>query len=180
MASYEDTVINPSIDNYIATFGTGARQYLFSAILQFPIGLRSNMDVRYFVKSTSLPESTFEEESIAYPGYPFKMANSRTYGDWTVSLYVDKKAEIYNSYHNWQNLIFDPSTYDVAAPNVYMIDQQLELLNGEMQVVSRYNLFRAWPKAVGALTLDYASTDIITFDVTFSYQYFKNDYFGTE
>jgi hypothetical protein len=40
-------------------------------------------------------------------------------------------------------------------------------LNGDKLL--NVKLINAWPKSIGAITLDYSATDIAQFDVTFSY-----------
>jgi len=181
------------IDSYKTKFLGGAKAYLFFALFTFPnsMGIQTSsnssiMDqmlspfgykagsnvVPYLVKSTSIPDSSFEEITVSYPGIPFKMAGSRSYGDWTVSFNVDEEGTLLNSFNLWHDIIYDPKYNKPGEPATYMATQQLFLLNGAGESTRSYNLVNAWPKSIGAVSLDYSSTDIATVDVTFAYQYF--------
>lgn len=182
--------ISFDIDTYKTRFLGGARQYLFFALLEFPIsigygygnqsslwtafGYGSNADVfPYLVRSTSLPDSSLEEIQVAYPGHPFKMAGGRSYGDWQVSFNVDEKGKILQVFNRWHNLIYDPVSQSASEPETYMVNQQLFLIDGTGEATVGYTLVNAWPKAISQTGLDYASSDIATVDVTFSYQFFQ-------
>ena len=186
--------INFDIDSYKTKFVDGARAYLFFAMFTFPPGIdepvvysnvvmssllsplgygaKDNV-VPYMVKSTSIPDSTFEELIIPYPGLPYKMAGTRTYGDWTVSFNVDNEGVLLRKFHNWHDWIYEPSNNYQTGADFYMVDQNLFLLDGTGNATHKIQLVQAWPKSLGAVGLDYSSTDIATIDVSFSYQYYK-------
>jgi hypothetical protein len=171
-----------TIDQYLyAMREGGARQYLFRVWFMFPaltgskeIDSLKNIkdDIHYYVRTSSLPESTYEDVSIPYPGYAFKMAGNRTYNDWTVSLNIDKKNDILKTFQAWHNYIYDPQTHEYAAPMNYMLDQTLQLLGPDLEPTSEYTLYRAWPKSIGNVQMDYSSTELTTVDITFAYQYY--------
>ena len=188
--------INFDADSYKVRFLGGARQYLFYALFSMPPNV-SNMEslstanvasvllspfgfgssiagnyLPYLVKSTSVPESTFEEITIPFPGHPFKMAGQRSYADWQITFNVDEKGRVLKDLNNWHDLIYDASTNTSSSPNQYMRDQHLFLVDGLGEDIVWYKLINAWPKAIGAVGLDYASSDIATVDVSFSYQYY--------
>lgn len=178
------------IDSYKTRFLGGARQYLFFALLDIPtnaggldntalgnimssFGYGSARDfVPYLVRSTTLPDSSFEEVQIPYPGHTFKMAGNRAYGDWNVSFNIDEKGRLLEIFNGWHDLIYEPVEQRYSSPNTYMRDQQLFLIDGTGQAVKEYKLFNAWPKSISATSLDYSSVDIATVDINFSYQYY--------
>jgi hypothetical protein len=180
------------IDTYKTRFLGGARQYLFYALIQFPLdigytgdktnnvsslltsfGYGSGSDfVPYLVKATQVPDSTFEEIQNPYPGHPYKMAGNRTYGNWTVTFNVDAKMKILEYFTNWQDIIYQGSSKIAASPDVYMADQLLFLMDGTGEAVKVYKLVQAWPVSIGQVALDYAIGDVASIDITFSYQYF--------
>jgi hypothetical protein len=164
--------INFDIDTYKTKFTGGARQYLFFAYFTFPYSI-GNSVIPYLVKSTSIPDSSLEEIVVPYPGISFKMAGTRTYGDWQISFNVDEDGVLLHGFHNWHDLIYDSDTHSQISANNYMRNQTLFLLDGNGASTEQITLYGAWPKSVGAVGLDYATSDIATMDVTFSYQYYK-------
>ena len=167
-----------NLEQYLSSFSGGARQYLFMALFDTPGGY-GDKDKSYLVRSTNLPDSSFEEINVLFPGHVFKMAGTRMYGDWTVSFNVDANASIINSFNYWHNMIYDPRSQTASTPKMYMRDQYLDLLDGvttsdgSMTTIKRYKLKNAWPKLINQVSLDYASTDIAVLDITFAYQYYE-------
>jgi len=164
-----------NLDSFKANFETGSRAYLFYIYPLFPTGtllgsIQAN-NVRYFVKSSTLPDSTIEEIQSNWQGYDYKVGGKLTYTDWVITFNVDMKADLYASYLQWHQLIHDPTTNVHSTPSKYFQNQQLELLGLDGSPTLTYNLIGAWPKVVGQITLDYAQNDIAQFDVTFAYMY---------
>ena len=162
-----------NIENFKANFDGGARQYLFYFLPTFPGGVSApDMEkASYLVRATSLPETTLEEIVVNWQGYDFKMAGKYTYADFTVTFNVDVNAEIRKGYENWMELIHHPETNVHSYVSEYMITQNLQLLGYDGNPIMTYQLHNAWPKTVGAVTLEYATNDVAQFDVTFSYQW---------
>lgn len=165
------------INSYRASFQGGARQYLFYYKPNFPGGV-AGIDISsatYLVRTTVLPETTTEEIMVNWQGFDFKVAGKYTYADWTVTFNVDLDARIQTMFHNWSALIHDPTTNVYKRPALYFADQQVELLDLDGKVLMKYKLMGAWPKTVGQATLDYASNEVVQFDVTFAYIYHTVD-----
>jgi len=168
------------IDSYRANFQGGARQNLFYIKPNFPAGVEgANTETATFlVRTANLPETMTEEVITNWQGFDFKMASKYTFPDWTVTFNVDVEANIQKMFINWANLIHDPTSNIYNTPANYMADQQLELLGFDGSPILKYKLVAAWPKSIGNVTLDYSSTDVAQFDVTFSYLYHVVDKAG--
>ena len=137
------------------------------------LGLKTGTeDFGYFVKSTSLPESSIQETSTFWCGQEYKIASTRRFVEWTITFYVDNKATILKKFWDWHKIIHNPETNSYGNPVTYMSDQLLYLvgLDGDSEI-SCYKLFGAWPKQIGQVALDYQTNDFAQFDVTFAYQY---------
>lgn len=167
-----------AIDEYLSWFKGGQKQYLFEVLLNIP-GYENNVLLtKHHVRSTSIPESTFEEIVIPYAGLSYKMAGNRNYGDWTVSFNLDSKNVLLSSLREWHDKIFSVTKFSQEShgQDKYMRDQTFNLMDESGNILTKYKLISAWPKSVGAVNFDYASSDIATVDVTFSYQfYITND-----
>lgn len=165
------------IDSYRASFQGGARQYLFYYKPMFPAGVAGTDTEKatYLVRAINLPETTSDEIMTNWQGFDFKFAGKYTYGDWTVTFNVDIDAKIQQMFMQWAQLVHDPTTNLYTPPNLYMVDQQLELLGYDGKPIMKYKLFGAWPKSVGTATLDYSANDVVQFDMTFTYIYHISD-----
>jgi len=164
------------VETFRQRFQTGARTYLFYMVPTFPSlpGVMAQEDAMFFVKSTSLPTSSFEELVASWQGFDYKAAGKRTYDNWTVSFNVDKNATIRKTFVNWMDLILNPKVNKPAPAETYMRPQRVHLLGLDtFEPAMTYTLIAAWPSQVGEVTLDYADSAYASFDVTFTYLYFE-------
>ena len=166
---------NFDIESFKSNFEGGAKSYLFYFLPRFPAIDKFGLDgdkVTYLVKSTTLPENTLEEILTNWQGADYKMAGKYTYADFTITFNVDKDAKILKLFHSWQDLIHNPVTNVHSVPSIYMVDQQrLQLLDNDGNAAVTYILHHTWPKSIGPVTLDYATNEIATVEITFTYQY---------
>lgn len=142
--------------NTLSTFGVGRNDYMYP----------------YLVKSTSLPEVSFEEVAVKYGSLTYKIAGEKTYSDWAISINIDEKGEILQKFHDWHDGIYNMKTGNVNLPKNYYQQQSVHLLDYTGNTTKIYKMFNCWPKAIGETTLDYSSNEIATFNVTFSYSHF--------
>jgi hypothetical protein len=164
------------IESFRAKFQAGARGYLFYVKPVFPLGIGADTDqATYLVRSSSLPESSNEEIVTQWQGFDYKTAGKKTYSPWEVTFNVDTGADLLKWYLEWSRIILDPTTNIHGSPTDYMVDQQVELLGLDGEPIIKYKMIGAWPQTVGAVALDYATSDFAQVAVTFTYQYFLVD-----
>jgi hypothetical protein len=60
-----------------------------------------------------------------------------------------------------------------------MVDQRLQMVGYDGEVILEFTLHDAWPKEISQIAMDYASTEIATFDVTFTYSYHETSFTET-
>lgn len=128
-------------------------------------------DFKYFVRSTTLPESSVEETSTFFCGNQYKQSSVRRTQDWSVTFLVNSDASIIRKFWDWHLILHNPETGVYGKPQDYMTDQKIQLLGIDGSAICTYKLFNAWPKTIGAVDLDYATNEFATIDITFSYQY---------
>lgn len=163
-----------NLDAFRANLNVGARTYLFYMLPNILGG--DNRKAGFLVRSTSLPASTITETTIPWQGYTYRMGTKQEFADWTVTFTLDSPDTVRNAYLNWMNKIHNPSTNVHGIPAQYMLDQHVELLTPDGNgTVALYKLIGAWPSSVGEVTLDYATSDIASFTVTYKYQYHEID-----
>lgn len=163
-----------NIEAFKARFGDGAKSNLFYYQPAWPASLGSVItqeDAMYLVKTATMPSVTLEEGMLQWQGFDWKYPSKKTYGDVTINFNVDKSAKIRMNFEKWANLIHDPKTNFWNYHNVFMVDQRLKMVGYKGEVILEFVLHDAWPKEVAQISMDYGSTDIATFDVTFSYSY---------
>lgn len=164
-----------NIDEFKSKFRGGALQNLFLFRPQFPTELDiTTENAQYLVRSTQLPDTTMEEILVNWQGFDYKLPGKYTFAPFEVVFNVDVNANLHFAFTEWQRLIHDPETNIKTAPDEFWKDQILYLLDYEGNPIITYKLYYAWPSIVGATTLDYATTDVAQFPVTFTYQYHRS------
>lgn len=128
-------------------------------------------DFKYFVKSTSLPESTLEETATYWCGQQYKLSSVRRSQDWSVVFLVNDDASVIRKFWDWQMIMHNPESNNYGKPVDYMTDITVQLLGIDGYPICTYKLFGAWPKTIGSVELDYSNNEFATIEVTFSYQY---------
>ena len=156
------------LESFTASFDGGARSYLFLYAPNIP---GASADVKYLVRASSFPETTLEEIMANWQGQDMKFAAKKTFTDWTLTFNVDLEAQIRQYFEDWTNMIHHTlkETNKFYKPSEYYRDQVLSLLDLNGDFLLDIKLINAWPKSIGAITLDYSSTDVAQFDVTFGY-----------
>lgn len=128
-------------------------------------------DFKYFVKSTTLPESSIEETTSYWAGQQIKYSSVRRTTDWEVTFLVNNDASIIRKFWEWHLILHNPETNMYGNPTDYMCDQTIQLLGLDGSVICNYKLFGAWPKQIGQVSLDYSSNEFAEIAITFAYQY---------
>lgn len=158
------------LQNVGASIGTGLLAGAQSAITAGNTALGTD-DFKYFVRSTTLPDSTVEETSTFFCGNQYKQSSVRRSQDWNVSFLVNDDASIIRKFWEWHQILHNPETGVYGKPQDYMVDQTVQLLGLDGAAICTYKLVNAWPKIIGPVDLDYSTNEFATVDVTFSYQY---------
>lgn len=161
-----------TLEEFKSNFEGGAKQYLFYIKPDIPSGIGVER-ATYMVSAGSIPGRSFEEEIASWQGMDFKMAGKSTFETWDITFRVDREASIRYAFEQWMNLIHDPESNQRSTPNQYMRDQIAQLLNESGVPILTYKLHDAWPSNVATVDLDYAGSEIATFTVTFTYQWYE-------
>jgi len=164
-----------SLSAFASEFGKtgGARTYLFYYKPEIMNSTLDNLPT-YLTKSTTLPESNTEEIIMNWMGMDKKVAGKTTYADWTVTLMVDNDWQIRLEFEEWSKIINNvKGVSSYGYPKDYTSTQTLETLNYDgTKTGVIVKLINAWPKSIGAVTLDYSSQEVAMFDVTFAFDYY--------
>lgn len=160
----------------------GARAALFDILLT-PPPIVQIADVvpqlTFKARATSLPGDTVSSINVDYFGRQIKVAGTRTFPDWSITVINDEDFVIRNTMERWMSLI----NYHVGNLRdqafIRAADYQTNILvsqyakTGEM--IKQYNIVGAFPTDVAAIDLDWASGDVIEeFSITFAYQWWES------
>lgn len=161
-----------TLEEFKSNFQGGAKSYLFYIKPTIPATSINTERSTYLVMSGTLPGRSFEESVASWQGMDFKSAGKSMWDNWDITFRVDRNADIRDAFEEWTLRIHNPETNIRALPNEYMEDQIVQLLNENGSPITTYKLHDAWPQVVSAIDLDYAGTEVATFTVTFTYQYY--------
>jgi len=161
----------------------GARPTLFRVKMEFPgVAPGDRERASYLIRSTSLPASTVSAVPVPYFGRTIKVPGDRTFEDWSITVMNDEDFGLRDSFESWLNAInAHASNRSVGdgSPDLFKVDLTVEQFGksgpgDDSGVIRAYKLNGAFPTSVGAISLDWDSTNTIeSFDVTFSYDYWE-------
>ena len=174
--------------------GGGARSNLFECEMYFPddaVPTTTSKDdlsdkTRFLVKAAQLPASTLTEIQVPFRGRQLKIAGTRTYANWTITVINDIDFNIRTAFERWSNLINKhEDNAGLTNPADYqqpMIVRQLgragvsgpsPITDANIPVLKMYQFNGAYPVNVSEIGLDYATGDAIEeFTVELAYQWY--------
>ena len=174
--------------------GGGARPNLFECELFFPddaIPVNSSKDEiadksRFLVKAAQLPASTLTQIDVPFRGRQLKIAGTRTYANWTITVINDIDFDIRTAFERWSNLINKhEDNAGIVNPADYqqpMIVRQLgrsgvggpvPTSDPNVPVLKMYQFYGSYPVNISEIGLDYATGDAIEeFTVEMAYQWY--------
>ena len=174
--------------------GGGARPNLFECEMYFPddaVPTTTSKDaladkVRFLVKAAQLPASTLTQIDVPFRGRQLKIAGTRTYANWSITVINDIDFDIRTAFERWSNLINKhEDNAGIVNPADYqqpMIVRQLgrsgvggpvPTSDPNIPVLKMYQFYGAYPVELSAIALDYATGDAIEeFTVEMAYQWY--------
>ena len=161
--------------------GGGARANQFKVTLPFPgysaVGGETS-DLSFLCTATSIPGQTLGMTEVQFRGRTLKMAgDSRTFGDWSLSVLNDTDFKIFKAFERWMNGMNNMTDNEgLTNPLDYQVDGFIDHLDRDGNSIKQYVFRGAFPTTLGDIALDYSTNNAIeSFDVTLSYQYFETD-----
>ena len=159
--------------------GGGARTNQFKVTCPFPGYSQQGGEIEtmaFLCKGAELPASSVGETNITFRGRTVKFAGERTYADMTLTVINDTDFKIRNAMERWQNGINNHTDNEgLTNPADYMVDVFIDQLDRNGETIKSYTLRSAYPTEVGNITLGYGETEIETFEVSLTYQYFESN-----
>ena len=157
----------------------GARSGLFRCRLSIPSSLTNRGEAEKYAltaHAASIPSSTIEPTDVAYFGRTFSIPGTRTFEDWTTTIYNTEAYEVRDMFESWSARINGHETNITLetlglGSGSYTQDIEVELWSKDGNIIRTYKMVDAWPTSIGATDLACEGNDIQTFEVTWSYNY---------
>ena len=174
--------------------GGGARPNLFECEMYFPddaVPTTTSKDaladkVRFLVKAAQLPASTLTQIEVPFRGRQLKIAGTRTYANWSITVINDIDFDIRTAFERWSNLI---NKHEDNAGIVNPADYQQPMIvrqfgrsgvggpvptsDPNVPVLKMYQFYGAYPVNLSEIALVYATGDAIEeFTVEMAYQWY--------
>lgn len=155
----------------------GARPSLFEVVLTPKSGGAAWEAARftYLCKAASLPSENQGIVEVPYQGRKIKVAGNRTFPEWQITVINDEDMVHRNAFESWhqsinlhrENIRALGATRDPAS---YKTDALVRQLGKDGSVLRTYRFEGVWPSEIGAISLDWGTTDAIEeFTVTLQY-----------
>jgi len=168
---------------------TGGGNFLRSNLFRIVLGLISSADknMEYFVTASALPEQTSETSVVNWMGSAIKFPGRQTFGDWSCTFreygmssvtyaYIDAwRAKIYSRDSSGSSSI-NFGTGAFGVPEDVKREIVLSILGPTGLEHSKYTLHGAFPISLSGANLDHSSENLLTFNVTFAYDFFSVEY----
>ena len=162
----------------------GARASLFDVTLTLPplpglVAFQTD-EVTFKIRSTSLPGDTVSSIEVPYFGRTIKVAGTRTFPDWSVTVINDEDFRIRNNFEIWMssinshaNNLRNVTAVRSSQYSTHAIVRQYAKAGGPP--IKAYKFVGLFPIDVAPIDLDWAMGDQIEeFAVTFAYQWWES------
>jgi len=139
------------------------------------IGINDHKMLQMFCDQAQLPDLNISTSQTRTYGEIREMPYENLYGNINMSFYVDSDYIVKDFFDKWIMSISDPITRhfnyynDYISPNIDII-----MMNNNQSAVYGVKLFECYPKQLQAVSLDYASKDIVKVSVSMNYKYWRS------
>ncbi len=125
-----------------------------------------------FCDQAQLPGVSYSTNQVRSYGEFKEVPYEKLYEQINLNFYVDSDFMVKDFFDSWMNAIQNPTTRDFNYATTYM-SPTIDIIVQDAQDIARYSctLYNAYPKAISAVQLDYASKDVMKLQVTIAYQY---------
>ena len=131
--------------------------------------------VQMFCDQAQLPDLNISTSQSRTYGEVREVPYENLYGNISMSFYCDSNYIVKDFFDRWIMSISDPNTRhfnyynDYISPNIDII-----MMNNSQSAVYGVKLFECYPKQIQAVSLDYASKDIVKVSVSMNYKYWRS------
>mgnify|MGYP001183067444 FL=1 len=136
--------------------------------------------VQAFVQSVSMPDRTMKVKKVKHNGPARNIVYDYEMGDVNMTFLTDKYARERVMFEMWQKTSFSNMTHNFSYYDEYVAPINILQLGSSPAVQERdeatygVRLWEAYPTKVGELSYAAETSEVQTFEVTFTYRYWLN------
>lgn len=133
--------------------------------------INSTEAVKFYAQNTAIPEQRSEPVRVRYCGSSmFYQGRSEFERTLTVRFYDNQDLDIYRFFNQWYSLTSFGIEEKAVNPINYMKRSEIRLLDTTDSIITESFFFDdCFPSGIGDVSLDYASSGVMMFDVTFQF-----------
>jgi hypothetical protein len=153
--------------------GDGARPSLFEVTMVNPASSSGDAVLRYMVRAAQIPQSTINPIEVPYFGRRIKLAGSRTYANWTVTVMNDENFAVRSAMEAWSSQI-NSGQSNLRLLSDYRTTATVKQFAKDGSVLREYDFVNIFPLDIGPIELDWSNGDEVeVFQVEFAYDYWN-------
>jgi len=159
----------------------GALQSLYSCSLTGMgdgVSTTNMGQAEFFCHTTSFPVSTITATAIAYMGREINIPGNRAAETWSTTIYNDEGHTLRNDLIAWMNKLNDFETNTRAAdyddPSKYGGEMSVrQFSKSSTAITNSVKFFNIWPSSVAEISLDWATSEIQDYEVTWEFSHWN-------
>lgn len=142
--------------------------------------LTHGRSVQMFCNKITIPDRKMTMTAIKHNGPARKHVTNYDYADVTATFYADKYLRQRQYFELWQKCAFSDQTYNFNYYKDYVGTMNYFALGSSPAKQERDDMTYAvgftevYPSSIGDISMDYSDSEVVTFDVTFSYRKWTN------
>jgi hypothetical protein len=157
--------------------GGYARSNLFEVVISTTIA--GFEDMRFMIKSASLPGKQLGEAEIKRFGANYKIANDMIVDAFPITVICSEDMRERQFFDAWISSIHgafsdtertNGSIYRMGYYDDYKTTVEISKLDRTMKSIYKVDLQEAWPNNMGAVELSWDNSEVSTFTVNFTYR----------
>lgn len=147
--------------------------YQFKITIANPPGEGAGIELLQFrCTAAPLPGRDIDQVVTSLDGFDVsdagRIAGPRT---WTTTFTEGTDTQIITRIDSWQKIVRDPVTGVQASRSDYKRTATVEIYNNARETTLTRTLVGIWPQSMGEIGFDKASSEAVTLDVTWSFDY---------
>ena len=157
----------------VSSVGDPLQQWNWDLLIPNMPGSSNSRPFTIKCQTASIPGFEIEKVDVPLHGVQIQYAGRAVYSHtFEVTVMETSDASTRSMLVAWKNQIRDIVNNVGNSKNSYGTNLQLVLYNDVPAVVRTINIYGAWISAVGDSTLDGAQSALVSYSVTFTYDYF--------
>lgn len=150
--------------------------YQFKITIANPPGSGASIEeMQFLCQATALPGRSIDSVLTTLGGHtvtdPGKTSGPRI---WTTTFAETTDNSIIQRINSWQQVCSNEATGVQGTRADYWRNARVELLNNAKEVTLTRQLIGIWPQDMTDMSLDTGSSDVVTLDVTWEFQYHED------